>query len=292
MDIKERYQRFKEWQLDPFHYKNNQPSTVRCANCGTEFADNYCPRCGQKADVGRISWSAVRQSVTMLWGLESRSLGYSLLQLLLRPGYLISDYISGRRQVSFPPVKMLFILAVAYALFNDLLGHPDSTTGETDLFFDWFDNNIGWGALCVLSFVLFPTLLIFRYAPRHDHHTLPEGFFIQVFMATITLLVAFPSLFSNWFICIIGVYYVVAYKQLFGYSWWGTLWRTGCCLFIGICSLMVFVIIIESCIKGKLLFSITVYIKIAVYIIPVSVCLLIISHIINKKSAKKKEHQA
>lgn len=290
MDIKQRYQRFKEWQLDPFHYKNNQPSTVRCANCGTEFADNYCPRCGQKADVGRVSWNTVRQGITLLWGLESRSLGYTLLQLLLRPGYLISDYISGRRQVSFPPVKMLFILAVAYALFNDLLGHPDSITGESGLdqpLFYWFDNNPGWGMLCLSSFVLFPTWLIFRYAPRHDHHTLPEGFFIQVFMATIILLVAFPSLFSDWFICIVGIYYVVAYKQLFGYGWWGTLWRTSCCLFIGLYSFITVEIIFESCIKGKLSFPKPIYI-----ILAVSICLLIIAHFINKKTENIREHKA
>ena len=53
-----------------------------------------------------------------IWGLgsRSRSILYSVWQLLLRPGYFISDYISGKRQVSFPPIRMLFILAVAYAI--------------------------------------------------------------------------------------------------------------------------------------------------------------------------------
>lgn len=32
-----------------------------------------------------------------LWNIDTRSLPYTILQLL-RPGYLISDYISGRRQ--------------------------------------------------------------------------------------------------------------------------------------------------------------------------------------------------
>lgn len=59
-----------------------------------------------------------------MWGLgsRSRSVLYSVWQLLFRTGYFIGDYISGRRQVSFPPVKMLFILAVAYAvIFHWLL---------------------------------------------------------------------------------------------------------------------------------------------------------------------------
>ncbi len=40
----------------------------------------------------------------------NRSLLYSLWQLIWRPGYFISDYINGKRQVSFPPVKMLVVM--------------------------------------------------------------------------------------------------------------------------------------------------------------------------------------
>jgi hypothetical protein len=77
--------------------------------------------------MGRIGWNSVHQSVMDVWGLGSRSVLASACQLLLRPGYFVSDYISGKRQVSFPPMKMLFILAVAYAiifhwLFPDFKG--------------------------------------------------------------------------------------------------------------------------------------------------------------------------
>lgn len=140
MNIKEQYQRFKQWQLNPFQHKNNNPETVRCVNCGTEFSDNYCPRCGQKAGIGRVCWKSVQQSIALLWGLDSRSLGFTLLQLLLRPGYLISDYIGGRRQVSFPPVKMLFIVAVAYGLLNGWFGHPipfSTPVGFAKQFSEW-----------------------------------------------------------------------------------------------------------------------------------------------------------
>ena len=48
--------------------------------------------------------------------MDSRSLLFTLVQLLQRTGYLISDYISGKRQASFPPVKMLLIVAIAQLL--------------------------------------------------------------------------------------------------------------------------------------------------------------------------------
>ena len=98
--FKEYYDRFCRWQRAVPQYVNRHEDTVQhCCNCGTEFADNFCPRCGQRAELGRVGWQSVKENVALLWGMDSRSLGYTLLQLLGRPGYLVRDYISGRRQV-------------------------------------------------------------------------------------------------------------------------------------------------------------------------------------------------
>ena len=123
--LREQCERFRRWQREPIRYVEGEEAH-RCSNCGFTFTGHYCPTCSQRAGVGRIGWHSVRQSVMELWGLgsRSRSVLYSGLQLLFRPGYFIGDYISGKRQVSFQPVKMLFILAVAYAvIFHWLL--PD-----------------------------------------------------------------------------------------------------------------------------------------------------------------------
>ena len=113
--LKEKYRQFKRWQRGPVKYVDCN-ETHYCNNCGLMFVGNYCPRCSQRADMGRISWKSVRNGVMDIWGLGTRSLIYSIWQLLLRPGYFISDYISGKRQVSFPPVKMLFIVTVIFSL--------------------------------------------------------------------------------------------------------------------------------------------------------------------------------
>ena len=115
-DIRERYERFKEWQEHPHTYKLTSDEIHHCNNCGHEFTGNFCPICSQKAGMGRIGWSSVHQGIMDIWGLGTRSLLYSVWQLLLRPGHIISDYIDGKRQVSFPPVKMLFIIAVIYSM--------------------------------------------------------------------------------------------------------------------------------------------------------------------------------
>lgn len=39
-------------------------------------------------------------------------------------------------------------------------------------------------AMSVLAIV--PTWVIFRNSPRNSHHTIPEGFFVQVLLQTLT----------------------------------------------------------------------------------------------------------
>ena len=240
MDIKAAYRRFRQWQLDPFEYRAHSQDTHRCNNCGSEFVGNFCPICSQRQDMGVITWKSVARSIAEVWGLNNRSLVYSLVQLLLRPGYFISDYISGKRQVSFPPVKMLAIIALLGVLVDYIIGAP--ITGMFNNDFDFagdkmllIDNAFEWMNLhpevmsvILLSYLIIPIYFIFRFAPRNTRHTLPQGFFIQVFSAVAFLIFnIFDDVTSlHMVIFVLGnVWLYFAYKQLFGYSWWGTLWR-------------------------------------------------------------------
>ena len=122
MTLKERYKRFKAWQLNPFDWSYDENELHHCVNCGYDFAGKFCPHCSQKAGLKKISWKSVLQSTAEVWGMGNRSLLYSLWQLIWRPGYFISDYINGKRQVSFPPVKMLVVMGVFSVLIDSLFG--------------------------------------------------------------------------------------------------------------------------------------------------------------------------
>lgn len=234
MSLKELYRRFRAWQVEPFHYDDaGKPHT--CANCGQSYEGDFCPVCGQKNDVGRVSWKSVGQELIKIWGLESRSLLSSVLQLLGRPGYLIGDYIGGRRQVCYSPVSMLFVMAVIVSLVLQLAGVKivNMDAVETTEYVAvaqaaiWMVNHLGWGMLIVTAFLILPTWMLFRYAPRHTRHTLPEGIYIQLFMSTLVLLFfVLSQAFADWLLWLVPIYYYIAYRQLFGYSVWGTLWRT------------------------------------------------------------------
>ena len=266
MNLKQRLQQFRQWQRNPFNYTRSNESHV-CNNCGDTFEGNYCPVCGQKWSMGRITWKNTGQGILELWGLHTRSLPYSLLQLILRPGYFIADYISGRRQVSFPPVKMLVIMGLFVLIANNLLV-GDFTSDDLSqvidknsanpayqyLFasFDWLIKHDDWTLMFIFSFLIWPTWALFRYSPRCPRHTLPEGFFIQVFnsvqvlmllLVQILLTPLFPGVRSETggivlFLIVIFCIYRT-YRQLFGYGIWGTLWRL---------AMAMVVIVMEFCI--------------------------------------------
>lgn len=248
--LKEKIQRFRQWQEQPFEFKLKSDEVHHCNNCGNDYTGNFCPICSQKAGLGRINWQSVRRGVMDIWGLGTRSLLYSIWQLLLRPGHLIGDYIDGKRQVSFPPVKMLFIVAVVYSMFYywllpDVLGFSITKTQYYDYaegvrafddFMNWSKNNYSWFSLFMALLAVVPTWFLFRYAPRHTAHTLPEGFFIQVFLAVLMVVLGFlfiPLAAVDYFVysyiilLVYGIYYIIVYMYLFGYGLWGTLWRCG-----------------------------------------------------------------
>ena len=242
-DIKGKYRQFKQWQLNPVKYVDCE-DVHYCNNCGLMFSGNFCPRCSQKADLGRISWKSVRNGVMDIWGLGTRSLLYSVWQLLMRPGYFISDYISGKRQVSFPPVKMLFIVTVIYSLiiywlFPKVFGIQlhDIDEGSRQLlsnYYNWYESHFSWAMLGMSVLAILPTWIMFRYAPRNTRHSLPEGFFIQVLLSVLMVVLNFFLIYLvrvnliayNVIIALLTMfYYIVGYMQLFGYGFWGTLWR-------------------------------------------------------------------
>ena len=231
MTLKERYKRFKAWQLEPFDWSYDENERHHCANCGYDFVGKFCPHCSQKAVLKKVSWMSVLQSTAEVWGMGNRSLLYSLWQLIWRPGYFISDYINGKRQVSFPPVKMLIVMGVLSVLIDKLLGINELKAIEGDMslatqFFAWFKSSPGWGWLAMTGFFMIPTWCLFRYAPRNTKHTLPQGFFITVFMAIQVLIVeCLADIFGYYTYILIPLCYFYAYRQLFGYGYWGNFWR-------------------------------------------------------------------
>jgi len=232
----------------PPTYPDGELHAQRCANCGHEYRGNYCPRCSQQAGDGRITWKWVGKSILDVWGMDSRSLPSTLLQLLWRPGHLINDYIGGHRQICYKPVNMLFIVGLAYLVVMHLTGQDtiafainvdgdpkDKYNTLLHTAYTWMADNPGWTMLIQTMLMIVPTYIVFRFAPRNPRLTLPENIFIQLFMSTLMILVSLTGIASKWITTIlIPVYYYISYRQLFGYNFWSTSWRLAVCFMVWI----------------------------------------------------------
>ena len=236
MDIKALYQRFRAWQIEPYQFKRMSKKPHQCFNCGNTFEGDYCPVCGQGYDIGPVDWVPEEEPHKPLWGLlEPGSMISFILQILGRPGYMISDFLNGRKIVTGSPIGVLCYIAAATLVVlsftgkggSELIEPMNEELGLYGVCLAWMSEHLDWAVLFQALLLVFPVWVLFRFAPKHSHHKLKEGFFIQEFMTAIVLIcIMLRALISNWLILLIPICNYIAYRQLFGYGFWGTLWRT------------------------------------------------------------------
>jgi hypothetical protein len=124
-------------------------------------------------------------------------------------------------------IVCLFVVVIEsmFHLENDVLP-LEFKIKEVDEVVRWMNAQKSWTTLLVRSICILPTWLVFRYAPGYPRHTLPEGFFLQVFISTQTLILGFSGYWSGaaeYVLCLVFMF--ITYRQIFGYGWWSTLWR-------------------------------------------------------------------
>ena len=166
-----------------------------CLNCGTFITDNFCPKCGQKKEVGRLTLHSLVKEIFHFFNIEKGFL-YTSYRLFLRPDIVIGEYLEGKRKKYFKPIALYLIWVgihlLAYQLITDLMHYENLRTtgyllqgGETQAFIVKNSQLFGLLQLPILSF--FVWLIVSR--PRLNFiETLVT--IIYVF-AVITILVFF-----------------------------------------------------------------------------------------------------
>jgi hypothetical protein len=122
---------FRIWQRRPHEVAPLSEATHECASCATVFQGNYCPRCGQSAQIGRFSFKKAFKLFLDVWGIGNRSMTRTIRDLLLRPGYMIRDYLKGMQSAYFPPFKLFFLLAALSLLVQHGFSLKDDRQQES-----------------------------------------------------------------------------------------------------------------------------------------------------------------
>ena len=123
---------FHLWQIRPHELEPLADTQCKCACCGTEYVGNFCPRCGQSASVNRFSLKQAIDLFLDVWDVNNRSVFRTMRDMLLRPGYMIRDYLNGMQAGYFSPFKMFFLLATLSLLVeNGFFFKPGETSDNT-----------------------------------------------------------------------------------------------------------------------------------------------------------------
>ena len=137
-NLKEKIQQFKAWRERPREVAPMSQEEHECLNCHDHYTGSYCPRCGQAASTSRFSMKVAAENFVEAYGMGERGMFRTIRDLILRPGYMILDYLRGRRASYFAPFKMYFLLAAISLLVThglNITGHAlhddsENTTEE------------------------------------------------------------------------------------------------------------------------------------------------------------------
>ncbi|MFN9076230.1 MAG: DUF3667 domain-containing protein [bacterium] len=88
---------------------------MKCMNCGSNFETPYCGQCGQEAASGKITFAELRRTAMRALSLE-RGWLHTVVDLTLRPGKAVRDYLDGKRVVYIGPVRYAITLNSAWIL--------------------------------------------------------------------------------------------------------------------------------------------------------------------------------
>lgn len=112
---------FHIWQIRGNVAPALSASPCTCKNCGDTFTGNFCPRCGQSRNTPRYVLKGIVGNVLRTVFRVDGKFAHTLLELLYRPGYMMRDFIRGRRVRYTLPLAMVFLMTAFYTLTAQLI---------------------------------------------------------------------------------------------------------------------------------------------------------------------------
>lgn len=163
---------------------------MKCVHCGEEVQSRYCPACGQRAGVKRLTFRDVFNDVwNSLAGFDGILLS-TLKDLTVRPGEVARSYIAGVRVKHFGPIGYFFFMITLLLLWVSLLGmdfaelirdrqeamaFADPNRKGLALATQWIGDHIKWFLFCAVPFEAFAARYFFfrRSGYNFIEHTVP-----------------------------------------------------------------------------------------------------------------------
>lgn len=224
------WHQFRTWQRSPISVAPLRDEQHVCLNCGDSFDGNFCPRCGQDGKTKRFTLRGALLHMIDVWGLGTQGLLRTLWHLMWRPGYMILDYLRGRRQSYFSPFKTVFVLAALIFVIAQMLPgemiHPnkvkvdfEKVTVDSDMdaptakkleegmthgienlndIIQWQEDHYAFSVIMGCLLLTLTCAMFFRHPPTLPNVTIIEHFYINVFINCQLLVLSLFYLFARY----------------------------------------------------------------------------------------------
>lgn len=96
---------------------------TQCKNCNATFHGHYCPDCGQKGSVQRITFGdTLTDFADMVFSVDAPFVR-TLKSLFLQPGEMMRAFLSGKRKRYYKPVAFFVLMTILYLLIRSIIGY-------------------------------------------------------------------------------------------------------------------------------------------------------------------------
>jgi hypothetical protein len=100
--------------------------STNCKNCGADLTGNFCSNCGQTANVHRVTFKHFLHEFFHAFTHTDKGILLLMKELVIRPGYVVREYLDGKRKKYFNPLTFLIILSSLYAYFGKMSGYYEA----------------------------------------------------------------------------------------------------------------------------------------------------------------------
>jgi hypothetical protein len=223
-----------------------------CKNCGNDYSESFCNKCGQK-DAHRITTEHVVHDMVHVFLHADKGIFRFMSRLFAQPGIMAREYIDGKRRIFNPfqyfifSVGFLFFLMTLSHFYESIEAYNTERAARLPGYFQKAMSDFS-GMLKkyanVITFLLLPVYAFFawRFFKKQEHNY-AEHFTTVVFAMSLTytlnalmmiFLIAFDvkifgTVTISILLIIIGL--VVTYRQVYHLRWSTALWK-GTIIFI------------------------------------------------------------
>lgn len=178
-----------------------------CKNCESETSGSYCNNCGQRTSIKKVTFSETFQDIINgMFSLDA-PLWMTVKMLIVNPGKLFRDFLSGKRKTYYKPVSFFILTTIIFVLTKALLNY-DPMENMVQAQHDSFDislfnkagifmakniNNI----IFTFVFSLAIMIKVFFYKKFSLAEYLAVSFYMVGFYIIITTLMMFGLKFGN-----------------------------------------------------------------------------------------------